>query len=287
MSEPQQAYADRPPNDEEVEVLRLLLSTFQDGTAQEGGGRIPGWRDYERVTALTFGGEALEAKAVFDVLIPLAASKGGKKYGLSCKSKDWLDRAHQTSASGDVDTRGRAYLELSNSAGDFWAELNKMSLTPGNYGDGSNSNKAGEALIPLIESWHRKDSATYNADLGKSYHAVLLYSTKTGLYQLFQFPLALPDASALDWYCPMLKRKGKMVQAKHIKGVSSDGIVFEWYGTSGGQLKYYPKISEALWKSEPFKLEPLSDKIEQGLLAKAAQYFPEKWERVFKKIGQG
>ena len=282
MTQAHQAFAGRPPNEEEVEVLRLLLSTFQDGTGQERGGTLPGWRDYERASALTFGGEALEAKAVFDVLVPLTSGRG--RYGISCKMKNGLDKANEKSKPGVIDTRGRAYLELSNSAGDFWAELGKLGLYPENYRDGSHPQKAGEALVSLVESWHERDATTYSVDLSRSYHVVLLYSTKAGEYQLFQYPLALPAASELKWYCPMVKRKGEMVQAKHIKGVSAEGIVFEWYGESGAQLKYYPKISDALWRSEVFELEPLSDEVERGLLAKAAQYFPQEWEAVFKKI---
>jgi hypothetical protein len=35
--------------------------------------------------------------------------------------------------------------------------------------------------------------------------------------------------------------------------------VIEWYGESGGQFKYYPKISDGLWSSGEFDLEPLPD----------------------------
>lgn len=173
-------------------------------------------------------------------------------------------------------------MELSNSAGDFWAELGKQNLTPDNYCLEDNPRRAGEALIPLIESWHARDSKTLNVDINLSHHIVLLYSKRTGYYQLFQYPISLPNASSLRWYCPD-KRGSGLQKAKHIKGVSDEGVVFEWYGTSGGQLKYYPKISDSLWRSAPFKLEAISDKVEQGLLSKAAHYFPVQWEAVFKK----
>jgi hypothetical protein len=54
--------------------------------------------------------------------------------------------------------------------------------------------------------------------------------------------------------------------------------VFEYYYGSGGQLKYYPSIADAVWESDVFRLESL-----QGVSplydaeTKAAAYFPEKW----------
>ena len=50
----------------------------------------------------------------------------------------------------------------------------------------------------------------------------------------------------------------------------------EWYGGSGGQLKFYPFAKDARWQSERFMLEPLLD-VEHGILAKAAAYFPKQW----------
>ncbi len=59
------------------------------------------------------------------------------------------------------------------------------------------------------------------------------------------------------------------------------GKLFEWYGGSGGQLKYYPLTGWAIWKSEPFMLEPLKLRDEEaGIAAKAAAYFPTQWKAV-------
>ena len=63
----------KPPTPSEVEKLRLVLSSYQDGTgqlAQSDGSTLPGLRDFERSVALTFGGIAQESKAIFDVVIP-------------------------------------------------------------------------------------------------------------------------------------------------------------------------------------------------------------------------
>ncbi len=62
----------RKPTAQEVEKVRLLLSTFQDGSgmlAKPGGGTLPGWRDFERTVAAVFNGVNQENKFIFDVLL--------------------------------------------------------------------------------------------------------------------------------------------------------------------------------------------------------------------------
>lgn len=72
----------------EVKKLRLILSTYQDGTGilVKEGRTLPGWRDFERAVALAFGGEAQESKAIFDVLLS-RTDRPEVKYGLSCKMR--------------------------------------------------------------------------------------------------------------------------------------------------------------------------------------------------------
>jgi len=67
--------------------------------------------------------------------------------------------------------------------------------------------------------------------------------------------------------------------SRRVIGDDATGTLFEWYGESGGQLKYYPAADAALWSSDRFRLEPLGN-IEHGILAKAAAYFPQKWQAV-------
>lgn len=68
------AFVHRAPNDIELTRLRLLLSTFQDGTGMlavdNNLATLPGWRDFERAVALTFGGVPSENKDVMDVRLP-------------------------------------------------------------------------------------------------------------------------------------------------------------------------------------------------------------------------
>ena len=260
------AFVDRDPSSQEVERLRLILSTYQDGTgmlAAPHGRTLPGWRDFERSVALAFDGEGPENKAVFDVLL----SASGVKFGLSCKMRKELNR---------ISRDGRATVELSNSAGQFWDQLALKGITTDNHKE--QPQEVGETLVTLVRQWHQAATRERRAavDTAKSSYLVLSWNN-AGLYQLHQFSLQLPNPAELSWYFPKAIVNGVEKSARHINGDDAEGRVFEWYGESGGQLKYYPKASDALWHSEPFHLEHLPD-IEHGILAKVAAYFPELWQ---------
>jgi hypothetical protein len=172
---------DRQPTQQEFQKLRLLLSTFQDGTGMnmvmcrvktenDKGKRItvptlqnfPGWRDFERVIAIAFGGEAQESKAIFDVLLSKPETK--VKYGVSCKMREDF---YSTIKNGHVN------LELSNAAGKFWAELNKHGLNQGNYMKAPTA--VARIILNLYESWHQAVSAKYGGtvDISKSCYLAL------------------------------------------------------------------------------------------------------------------
>lgn len=260
-----QALVDRSPTGREVERLRLILSTYQDGTGMlqvKGGVTLPGWRDFERAVALAFSGEAQESKAIFDVLLP-SEDKPGVKYGLSCKMRRELNKLERT---------GRASLELSNSAGQFWDRLKTKGIDQSNYR--ANAIEVGASLIEVVEGWHQEVSVEQGGavDLAGSSYLVLSWN-QTGFYQLHQFPLTMPNPRSLHWHFPTRKGGG---EGRRLAGDDGSGTLFEWYGESGGQLKYYPRASGALWASDKFQLEPLGD-IEYGIVKKAAAYFPEKW----------
>jgi hypothetical protein len=60
----------------------------------------------------------------------------------------------------------------------------------------------------------------------------------------------------------MITNKGEERHGRRLRGQDEYGTLFEWYGESGGQLKYYPRVENALWKSEVFVLQPLPKKLE-------------------------
>jgi hypothetical protein len=288
MSKTQLApFADRSPTPGEIEKLRLILSTYQDGSGmlqgpksstrnnsgvldKVGDSTLPGWRDFERAIAATFNGEAPESKAVFDVELPLP-TQPKVRYGISCKMRGELDRLKRD---------GRVTNEVSNSEKKFWAHLESKSITRGNYRN--SAGMVGKALIRLVEQWHIQESYQKGGrfDLSKSCYLILLWNPK-GDYQLFQYPVSLPDPAKLKWSFPTKQVKGKTENGSRVCGADKNGTLIEWYGESGGQLKYYPPVSEATWQSPIFRLEPLP-KMNFGLQLKTEGYFPEQWEAACK-----
>ncbi len=233
-----------------------------------GGRTLPGWRDFERAVALTFGGIGPENKAVFDVLMT-EPEQPSVRYGLSCKMRKELNR---------ISRDGRVTVELSNSSGQFWDQLALRNISVANYKE--KPEEVGKTLISLLRQWHQAAALDQPKilDLSRSFYLVLSWNTQEQ-YQLHQFSLTLPNPEDLTWYFPTNKTREGETAARHINGDDAEGRVFEWYGESGGQLKYYPKATSALWQSEVFTLEPLPD-IEHGVLAKTASYFPTLWQSV-------
>ncbi len=265
----------RKPTPREVEKLRLILSTYQDGSgmlAMKDDRTLPGWRDFERAVALAFGGEAQENKAIFDVLLP-SLNRPGVKYGLSCKMRCELDR---------IERDGRVTLELSNSSGKFWDHLRSKGIYQRNYKN--RPQDVGDALIELVKLWHTEVSLAQGGsiDLARSSYLALSWN-RAGEYQLHQFSLELPGRGELTWRLPNVEKKGVKSKARHLAGYDSTGILFEWYGESGGQLKYYPPAQNALWSSRRFRLEPLPEERRYGLLDKVTAYFPELWAKAIQE----
>ena len=264
-------FAERSPSEAEIERLRLILSTYQDGTgmlASGGNTTLPGWRDFERSVALTFDGVASESKDIFDVRLA-DPQRVGVFFGISCKMRRELRK---------LDRDGRVTIELSNSAGKFWDYLNTKNINQSNYR--SHSSDVGNALVELVSQWHQAASLEDggDVDLSKSCYLALSWNN-AGWYQLHQFPITLPEPDSLEWEFPTFTTKeGEQRIARHLRGTDSRGTVFEWYGESGGQLKYYPLVENALWESSRFRLEPIPSGQEHGLLHKARTYFPSKWQ---------
>ncbi|MHB8627444.1 MAG: hypothetical protein ACYDBJ_09000 [Aggregatilineales bacterium] len=268
------AFIHRNPTLAEVEQFRLLLSTFQDGSgmlAQKDGQTLPGGRDFERTVAAAFHGINQENKFIFDVLISVPGSS--VQYGISCKMRAELDRVRRD---------GRVTIELTNSSKKLKDYLGKQEVFPADYA--SRPNDVGVGIVNAVESWkHEVGIGNGGAiNLDKSGYLVLQYN-KRGVYQLFWFQMQLPDPKQIHWYYPDKQTKGGAIKvAGHLNGDHQDGgRVFEWYSDSGGQLKYYPLATDALWTSEEFRLEPLSEEAKvYGLMTKAESYFPKQWNQV-------
>lgn len=254
----------------QVEMIRLLMSTYQDGTGQlriSNGTTLPSWRDFERSVATAFGGYAFENKGFLDVIIDGKEVGAKGKIGISCKMRNTLN---------DFLSKGSISMELSNALKKFWGLLQSkkihtmghLRLVPQN---------GGKVIIDLYESWKYEAVHKLSVNLAESFYLTCLYDEKKGDYQLFALPFLLPKPSSLKWAIREPKdgdeNKGTLV------GFKKGKVVIEWYGTSGGQLKYFPTIEDVIWKSKKFKLEPIPtvDK-DYGLIEKAKSYFPDKWK---------
>lgn len=266
------AFIDRNPSKDEFERFRLILSTYQDGSGQQSakdGKTVPGWRDFERSVALAFGGTAMENKYIFDVLFP-DSKRQGVFWGLSCKMRRTLN---------DTVRSGRVTIELSNSSGKFWERLRRLRINQGNYK--KRPIEVAHELIGQVRDWHKEVGVAIGGkiDLTKSFYLALSWNLR-GDYQLFKFPLNLPDPTRLTWDFPTANRTRKGSSGKHLRGQDENGTVIEWYGESGGQLKYYPLVTDALWQSKVFRLEPLPKGWEtlHGIEKKAKDYFPIQWK---------
>ncbi|MCB8992220.1 MAG: hypothetical protein H6665_16475 [Ardenticatenaceae bacterium] len=253
-------FVDRPPTDLEVERFRLILSTYQDGSGMLERGTLPGWRDFERSVAAAFNGLTSESKFIYDVLIPVPDKEHTQFYGIDCKMRQTLNL---------VDSKGYVTVEISNASSEFWDVVKKHGITQEDYD--KYPLRVAEAILTCIESWHEAESINSGGDLiiEQSCYLILQWSRKSGEYQLFQYPALLPKPEFLEW----------KVDGRRLIGIHNKHVLIEWYGLSGGQLKYYPLEKDAVWISQRFKLEPLPIDLESGLSSKAASYFPEAWER--------
>ncbi|GAA3332172.1 hypothetical protein GCM10017712_12600 [Curtobacterium citreum] len=249
------AFRDRPLDDVELEVLRLVLSSFRDGSGQvvrPNGGTMPGFRDYERGLAAVLHASAPENKGVFDVIVPV---DGDKSFGISCKMATTPPAKHASS-----------FMELSNSAAQF-----RQALLAQQINWATEPGLAGPAIVRLVTGWHDATADTHQLDLPASKYSVLAHNPSWTQFQLLCFPLDLQIANPVgevEW----------LHEGASLNGYIDDGgrrhRLWQCYMNSGGQLKYYPLLRWADWVTEPFTLElpPVASPI-----LRARDYFNEVW----------
>ena len=273
--------ADRAPTPKEIERLRLLLSVFQDGSGtleSQSGTPIPDWRNFEDVVDAFFGVTTPVDKDIFDVLVPYPSDSSEQMFGISCKMKKALRMAYKKPK--PKSKHGRAYIELSNPAKELKRAFNRAGVSMNNYSEGDNAAIAGKAAVEMIRKWHEEVSVAKGGKvlMDESCYLSLLWDDRDGrcTYRMYGFEHELPDPSSLDWYVP----DGTV----HIKGCEQNGgIIMEVYPTSGGQIKYYPRVDDALWMSDEFDLASLPGVIETDLAAKAKAYFEDRWDYTFQQ----
>ena len=270
------SFISRAPSAQEVDVLKLLLSTFCDG----GGGlatptgSLPDWRQIERVVAAMFKSRAGENKGVFDVIV-LSDAVGGGDFGLSVKSKE----LKRSTALADLATGGRVYMELSNSPAKFWDALKAKGIAEADFRARREPDLVGNTVIETVQAWHREAATAYGRqparrtlDLAQSAYLVFSYRKRESAlpeYQVHSFALDFP--AGIRW-----RYKSDNCLSGEDPG-HPDEDLFDWYAVSGGQLKYYPRAARARFSSEIFTLVPPK---QVSLLEKAAMCFPEEWKKV-------
>jgi len=244
-----------------------MMSVFRDGFGQERdltGTRV-GWRDLERVVSELLDGKALEKKHVFDVLVP-STNPLGTVYGISVKSK-CLGRQRNIEM---LDEDGRVYMELTNSPAKLWKPLKDMGIDENTFRKETDAERIGISVIKTVHDWYL-NSGIDAIDLERSVHLNVSYSdpkkNEERLYQLHSFKLGFPKG--IRW---------AFSSGACLRGYdpSNPGQpLIDWYGLSGGQLKYYPRTSSALYKTPVFTLlKPKVWRIEE----RSKVYWPSEWE---------
>ncbi len=247
------AYRDRPLNDRELEVLRLTLSSFRDGSGQvyrrASGESMPGFRGYERSLAAVMGGSTPENRGVFDVEVPTV----GRPFGISRKM------AAMQSARAEC-----SFMEMSIAAAQFRSHLLSLQI---NWS--TEPMLAGPAIIDLVSSWHA--AAAESIDLLGSRYSVLAHDAPWRKFQVLCFSLDLKTADPkgeIEW----------LHEGASLNGYMYDGArrhrLWQCFVNSGGQLKYYPLLAWADWVTPEFELErpPLVSPLD-----KAKSYFELLW----------
>lgn len=240
-------------------------------TTKDGQSTIPGWRDIERAFAAIFDGNAPEGKQVFDVLVQSTTTPGAV-YGFSVKSKSMT----QTVMSR-LGTSSRVYMELSNSSAKFWDVLRSHGITEANFTAKQDAQRIGEKIISVVEGWHCEDAIRYSGenpglhiDLKKSVYLTVSYNkataTRQSVYQFHSFGLRFPIGIIWQYSSDCCLRG--------MDPAHPTEALFDWYGLSGGQLKYYPRATNARYTSSQFTLE--TPQL-LPVTVRAARYWPQKW----------
>lgn len=254
------AFVNRAPSDQEMEKFRLFMSVYTDGFGYEknkDGTTRPGWRDFERIVAEALNGDAPEGKAIFDVIVE---DEVQQKYGISVKSKGFTNNKF-----AELLSDGRVYMELCNSPAKLWEPLKEQGINEQSFTAQEFATEIGESILDTVHSWY-EHSQIENIVLDSSRHLTVSYtnqanSNNTNIrYQLHSFALDFPEG--IIW---------RYKSTKCLSGYDPDypeEVLFDWYGLSGGQLKYYPRAEKALYSSPQFALElapimSISDRVRQ------------------------
>ena len=238
----------------EMERLRLILSTFQDGSGWEKRGTRFGFRQFERALADVLSGQADENKALFDVVADReVAPKITRRIGFSCKLKAELRASSK-----------HVYIEVSNAVSQFSKHLKSLGLPDVNAYK-ANPSATGAGILAWIGLLHAGDAKARSISLPESTYLVLLYDDASNDFELFEIPIDVFLSDTIDW----------STADSHLVGKIGTTTVIDYYWNAG-QLKFYVPLDRVTWRSEAFRLEPLPSGA-KTLLARAEEMFPGAW----------
>lgn len=267
-------FVTRPASPQEINRLRLFISTYRDGSGNQrdeaNGTTRADWRQLERCIAEFVGAVGGENKEIFDVLaqdneIPNVL------YGLSVKSKQLPGRQFDS-----LSSNGRVYMEIANSPAKLFAALKvQHNLAENHFREQKHPKEIGETILQTIEHWHEEGKTLIEAHspgrqllLERScYFSISMTVPGRQVetrYQIHTFDLKYPRN--LIW-----RYKSDKCLTGFDPRFPEEPLV-DWYALSGGQLKYYPRATDARFASSVFTLET-PPKLSIGDKAKA--YFPE------------
>jgi hypothetical protein len=214
------------------------------------------------------GGITTEGKGVFDVLV----KQRHDVLGLSIKSRELADAKRI----GGATKFEHAYLEISNSSAKFWKVLGEHGISEADFRGERHAERIGKLVTGTVNSWYVAAEREHpglppgrRINVDESVHLAISYSKDYGGerdYQIHSFELLLPVD--LDWRFPSNRC------LRGYESQNSERPLIEFYGLSGGHVKYYPPTSKAKFSSDVFRLE----KVEPiSILEKAEKYWPEQW----------
>ena len=269
-------FATRGPTAAETKHIRALLSTFRDGSGNQSesdGSTRPSWREIERCVAEVVLGPASEDKHIFDVIAPDPAIPK-TMYGLSIKSKQLSHKKFL-----ELPTTGRVYMEVANSPAKFWGDIATMhGHTEREFNQMQHPKALGDCVLASVRNWHKEGKVRYERlnpgktlNLDNSRYVCVSYSDELDpnerMWQIHSFDLDYQ--TGIEW-----KYKSDRCLTGYDPAHPTEAL-FDWYGSSGGQLKYYPRATAALYSSSVFKLLPPPERI--TLTDKAKVYFPDQF----------
>jgi hypothetical protein len=260
------AFLTRVPNEQELKLLKKFLASYRDGSGNlretDGSSRAE-FRQIERCFAELLHGTTTENKAFYDFVVQTNENGGVAIRGASIKSKE---HEHLHSYASEAATM-RSHLELSNSAAKDWALCREAGLNEQMFRDGLQASDFGRTILERQKIERQVSQDTYlNSIAGANkffveadcvYISVLYSPMNRGerAYLVSSFNAVLPEPSVWSF-------KGRRLVGKD----AQDQVLYEWYGLSGGQLKYYPKISSRLHGTELFTLadyKPATETLRQ------------------------